>query len=153
MTKALALNGAHKVYILGRRKEKLDEACALSPNIVGIVADVTSKQALLDAAAQIKAEVGYVNFLAVNSGAMGPKNAVEAGTAPIAEYAKAGLDQDWDAFDDTFKVNVAAALRTSYAFLELLDEGNKRDIIPQTKSQIVVTTSIAGYIKVSPKGR
>ena len=42
MAKALALNGAAKVYILGRRLAKLQEAAAQSPhgNIIPIACDV-----------------------------------------------------------------------------------------------------------------
>lgn len=149
ITKALALNGAHKVYIVGRRKEKLDEACAISPNIIGIVGDVTSKDSLKAIAAQVKSEVGYVNFLVANSGSMGPTNAVKSGpNATLAEYAKGGFEQDWDGVNATMNVNVTAVMFTSYAFMELLDEGNKRNIIPETRSQILVTSSIAGFNKV-----
>lgn len=70
MTKALALNGAHKVYIVGRRKEVLEKAAQISSNIVPIVGDVTSKDSLKAIAAQVQSEVGYVNLLIANSGAV-----------------------------------------------------------------------------------
>jgi len=65
MTKAFANNGAAKVYIVGRRREKLDEAAKVSPhgNIIPVVGDVTSKESLCEIAEQIKKEVGYVNLL------------------------------------------------------------------------------------------
>jgi len=149
ITKALALNGAHKVYIVGRRKEKLDEAAKISPNIVGIVGDVTSKESLQAIAAQVRSEVGYVNLLVANSGSMGPRNPVMSGEGTVAEFAKAGFETSWDDFNSTMNVNVTAVLYTSYAFLELLDEGNKRNIIPETKSQILVTASIAAFNKMA----
>lgn len=45
MTKALALNGVNKVYIIGRRKEVIEAAAKESSqgNIIPIVGDVTSK--------------------------------------------------------------------------------------------------------------
>ncbi|KAL9577389.1 MAG: hypothetical protein Q9212_006393 [Teloschistes hypoglaucus] len=48
MANALAANGAHKVYIIGRRKEVLEAAAKESPhgNIVPLVGDVTSKDSL-----------------------------------------------------------------------------------------------------------
>ncbi|KAL1306151.1 hypothetical protein AAFC00_004261 [Neodothiora populina] len=147
ITKALALNGAHKVYIVGRRKDKLDEACKISPNIVSIVGDVTNKESLKSMAAQIKSETGFINLLVANSGSMGPSNAIKSGDAPLADYAKAGFEQDWDAFNSCMNVNVAAVMFTAFAFMELLDEGNKRNIIPETSSQIVVTASIGGFNK------
>ena len=46
MTKALALNGVNKVYIIGRRKEVIEAAAKESPhgNIIPIVGDITSKR-------------------------------------------------------------------------------------------------------------
>ena len=65
MTKAFANNGAAKVYIVGRRREKLQEAAKVSShgNIIPVVGDVTSKESLCEVAEQIKKEVGYVNLL------------------------------------------------------------------------------------------
>src|ERR1700760_3093670 len=65
MTKALALNGASRVYIIGRRLEKLQEAAKLSPhnNIIPIQGDVTSKESLENIAARIRSEVGHVHLL------------------------------------------------------------------------------------------
>ena len=147
ITKALALNGAHKVYIVGRRKEKLDEAAKISPNIIGIVGDVTSKDSLRAITAQIRSEVGFVNLLVANSGAMGPSNPVKAGEGTLSEFANAAFDSDPEEFNKVFNVNVTAVLYTAYAFLELLDEGNKKNVIPDTKSQILVTASIAAFNK------
>ncbi|KAI7517877.1 hypothetical protein KC331_g21500, partial [Hortaea werneckii] len=71
MTRAFATNGAAKVYIVGRRKEKLDETAALNPDvIVPIVGDVTSKESLCQVADQVEKDAGYVNLLCVNSGTM-----------------------------------------------------------------------------------
>ena len=74
MTKAFALNGAHQVFIIGRRKEVLEKAAKESPhnNIVPVVGDVTSKESLQAAVEKIKADVGYINVLVANSGIMGP---------------------------------------------------------------------------------
>lgn len=150
MTKALALNGAEKVYIIGRRKEKLDEAAKISPNIVGIVGDVTSKESLKAIVEQVKRESGFVNLLIANSGVMVPGNPVKSGSgATLAEYAKGGFESSEDDFTNTFNVNVTAVLFTAYAFMELLDEGNKKNVIPDTKSQILITGSIAAYNKLA----
>lgn len=150
MTKALALNGAEKVYIIGRRKEKLDEAAKISPNIVGIVGDVTSKESLKAIVEQIKRESGFVNLLIANSGVMVPGNPVKSGSgATLAEYAKGGFESSEEDFNNTFNVNVTAVLFTAYAFMELLDEGNRKNVIPDTKSQILITGSIAAYNKAA----
>ena len=57
------MNNGAKVYIVGRRKEKLDEAASLHKNITPIVGDVTSKDSLVQVAEQIQKELGYVNLL------------------------------------------------------------------------------------------
>lgn len=78
---------------------------------------------------------------------MGPSTGVKSAEVGLSEYARAGFAQSWDDIQGTFNINVTAVLFTAYAFLELLDAGNKKNIIPDTKSQILVTSSIAGYIK------
>lgn len=148
MTKALAANGAKKVYIVGRRKERLEEAAATNPSvIVPVVGDVTSKDTLKAIASRVESETGYINLLVCNSGAMGPVSGVNNREVSIAEYAAAAMNQSWDAVNSTLNVNVTAVLFTAYAFLELLDKGNKIPVAHKTKSQILVTGSIAGYIK------
>lgn len=76
---------------------------------------------------------------------MGPTTGVKAAEVSVAEYAKAGFAQSWDEIQATFNVNTTAVLFTAYAFLELLDAGNKKNVIPETRSQILVTSSIAGF--------
>ena len=149
MTKAFALNGAHKVYIIGRRKDKLDETAKLSPtNIVPIVGDVTSKASLTSIAAQIKQETGYINLICCNSGTMPPAVSVKPSSATsVADYARAALELDPQDWATTFATNSTAIAFTTFAFLELLDEGNQRNNAPGRKSQVLVTTSIAGYLR------
>lgn len=148
MTKALAANGAKKVYIIGRRKEKLEEAAASNPSvIIPVVGDVTSKDTLKAIASRVESETGYINLLVCNSGAMGPVTGINNREVSIAEYAAAAMNQSWDDVTSTLNVNVTAVLFTAYAFLELLDKGNKNPVASKTKSQILVTGSIAGYIK------
>lgn len=148
MTKAFALNGAHKVYIVGRRKEKLDEAAKLSPsNIVPLVGDVTSKDSLVEIANQVKQDVGYVNMVCCNSGTMPDPIAAKPTEASLAEYAQAALQQNPADWNTTFATNSTSVAFTTFAFLELLDAGNKRANCPGRKSQVLVTSSIAGYLR------
>lgn len=153
MAHALAANGAAAVYILGRRQEALDAARDSSPNprvIHTIVCDVTSKDSLAAAAEQVRSEVGYCDVVFANSGAMG------AGAGDALQQIGGGGDikkiqeQLWapsmDEFTQAFHVNVTGAFYTAVAFLDLLDQGNKRAVVPQ-KSQIVITSSIAGFIR------
>jgi NADP-dependent 3-hydroxy acid dehydrogenase YdfG len=48
MAYALAANGASKVFIIGRREERLQETSASAPSgsIISVVGDVTSKESL-----------------------------------------------------------------------------------------------------------
>jgi NADP-dependent 3-hydroxy acid dehydrogenase YdfG len=72
--KALALNGAKKVYITGRRTEVLEKAAKESPhgNIIPLPGDVSSKESLLEIAEHVRKEDGYLNLLIANAGAGGP---------------------------------------------------------------------------------
>ena len=151
MTKAFALNGANKVYIIGRRKDKLDETAKLSPtNIVPIVGDVTSKDSLLTAAQQIKEDVGYINLVCCNSGTMPPAVSLkptDPSCSSAADYARAALQLDPQDWATTFATNSTAIAFTTFAFLELLAAGNARQNAPGRKSQVLVTSSIAGYLR------
>ena len=152
MTKAFALNGAHKVYIIGRRKEVLEAATKESPhgNIIPIVGDITSKESLQAAVDHIKADVGYINILVANSGVMGPSSEKKiAEITSIEEFQSQMWNQDFDKFTNTFHVNVTAQYFTAIAFLGLLDAGNKKKNVEQ-QSQVIATSSIAGFNKQVP---
>jgi len=150
ITKAFALNGAHKVYIVGRRKEKLDEAAKVSPhgNIIPVVGDVTSKESLVAIADQIKQETGYINLLCCNSGIMPDPIGVRPTEVPLAEYATAALSQDPAGWSTAFATNTTSIALSTFAFLTLLDAGNAKNNSPGRKSQVIVTSSIAGYLRV-----
>ncbi|KAM0723828.1 hypothetical protein Q7P37_000818 [Cladosporium fusiforme] len=149
MTKALALNGAHKVYIIGRRKEKLDEAAKISPNnIIPLVGDVTSKESLVSLSEQIKQDVGYVNLVICNSGIMPKPIPAKPSEASVSEFAQAALQQSTEDWNNTFATNSTSVAFTTFAFLELLDAGNKHGNCDGRKSQVLVTSSIAGYLRV-----
>lgn len=149
MTKALALNGADKVYIIGRRLEKLQEAAKSSPhgNIIPIQGDVTDKASLQSIAERIRKETGYINLLICNSGVTGPQAGVNMSKdTSVKELAKMVLDTPMEEFNNVFAVNVTAVLYNAMTFLELLDEGNKQDnCLAGVKSQVLVTGSIAAF--------
>lgn len=128
MAKALALNGAHKVYIIGRREVNLQIAAKESPygNIVPLVGDVTSKSDLERIAKQIQQEVGYVNVLIANSGISGAQVEGLTKETPIEEFQKALWSLDFQDYTQVFAVNCSAVFFSAVAFLGLLDAGNKR---------------------------
>lgn len=148
MTKAFVQNGAAKVYITGRRKEKLEEAAKISPSIVPIIGDVTSKESLMEAAAQVKRETGYINLLCCNSGYGPPPIGVKTADVSVEEYAAKALAQKTEDWNTTFATNSTSIFFTSMAFLTLLDAGNKQNNAPGRNSMILVTSSIAGYMRV-----
>lgn len=152
MTKALVTNGA-TVYILGRRREVLDEAvhCVKHAGVVKpLVCDVTSKQSLKAAVDAITAEIGYINLLICNAGVAGPQvhQSPLDDEVSVEEFAQSHWKIAFEDYSQVFEVNTVAIWYTSIAFLQLLNAGNKQGNVTQ-KSQIIATTSIAGFNKAS----
>ena len=135
MTEALALNGAHKVYIIGRRQEVLDEATKKSPhgNIIPLVGDVTSKESLQSIVSHIEKDVGYINVLIANSGVLGPPENPISSTMPLEEYQSILWNQPFDEYSNVFAVNTAAVFFSIIAFLKLLDAGNTQNNVRAKK--------------------
>ena len=150
MTKALALNGARKVYIVGRRKEVLEAAAKESPhgNIVPLVGDVTSKDTLQSIVSHIEKEVGYINVLIANSGIQGPRTPLTPETT-LEDYQSAFWNTSFDEYMDTFAVNTSAVFFCIIAFLKLLDAGNEKGNVEQ-KSQVIATSSVGSFIRKPP---
>jgi NAD(P)-dependent dehydrogenase (short-subunit alcohol dehydrogenase family) len=154
MARALALNGASKVYIVGRRKDKLEEAAksVSTNNIVPLVGDVTSKEALSKIVSTITSDVGYVNVLIANSGILGPQSSIPTTSiTSVQDFQKAYGETSFQEYSDTFSVNTVAVWFTVVAFLALLDEGNKKGNVSQ-KSQVITTSSIGGFNRAVPGG-
>lgn len=159
MTRALAANGARKVYILGRRLEVLEKATAEFPGVVvPHQADVTSKADLQAVVDRIKAEVGYVNLVVANSGSIGPPVRFNP-AASLAELRQTLFtDFSMEGMNDTLNLNITAAFFTMTAFLELLDAGTQNALrggfgkpvnegsgVPSIQSQVIFTTSISAF--------
>ncbi len=154
MAKGLALNGAHKVYIVGRRKEVLEAAARESPhgNIIPMVGDATSKDSLESVVKHITKEIGYINVLIANSGILGPQVSTPITPQTSLEDFQATL---WklsnEEYTNTFHVNTSAVFFSVVAFLGLLDAGNKvKNVEPQ--SQVIATSSIGGFNRDVPGG-
>ena len=145
MAKALALNGASKVYIIGRRREVLETAAKESPhgNIIPAVGDVTSKDNLKSIADRIKNEVGYVNVVVANSGIGGLPSTNITSDSSIEEFQSTMWNMDFQEYTNVFAVNNSAAWFSIIAFLGLLDAGNKRRNLEQ-RSQAIIISSIGG---------
>ncbi|TKA62543.1 hypothetical protein B0A49_09904 [Cryomyces minteri] len=140
MAKALEANGAAKVYVVGRRKDKLEEAAnqAKHGNIVPIQGDVS--------------EVGCINLLIANSGISGPQISSVPKDASLSDFKKHAWNTPMEEFTNTYAVNSTGVWYTVLAFLELLDAGNKKGNMGEVKSQVIATSSIGGYNRMSAAG-
>ncbi|CAN9099018.1 unnamed protein product [Alternaria alternata] len=154
MTKALAANGAHRIYIVGRREDVLRSAAeSINPEIViPLPGDVTCRESLLGIAKQVEAETGYINLLICNAGIMGPKPLKAAPGAPLpslSEYRAHALETPMEEFTNVYAVNTTAIYYTTLAFLSLLDAGNnKNNMGADVGSQVITTSSIGGFSRL-----
>ncbi|KAJ5554114.1 hypothetical protein N7513_004073 [Penicillium frequentans] len=149
MTRALAANGAHKVYILGRRLEVLEKAAEEFPAvIIPHQADVTSKEDLQAAVDRVKSEVGYINLVIANSGSIGPPVRFNPAASLTGLRQSLFTDFSMEDMNDALHLNVTAAFFTMTAFLELLDAGTQNALkgdVPSIQSQVIFTTSISAF--------
>lgn len=162
MARALAENGASKIFVLGRRGDALSETSQTSPiNIVPVQCDVTSKESLEAAYRTIKSMTSHVDVLFVNSGIMGPDMRPPMpksdGSLPsLSEIRDALFSVPMEEFTKVMDVNVTGAYYTVLAFLPLLEAANKRRPAPQQgvlsppTAQVVITSSIAGFNRKIP---
>jgi len=101
----------------------------------------------------------------LNSGVLGPKDLgareiAEASATPdsISKIQKVLLSHDEEDYATTYAINVTAIVHMAAAFLELLDEGNKKkgfgksDAPVVASSQIITVTSIASFNRVISAG-
>ncbi|KZL79227.1 short-chain dehydrogenase reductase, partial [Colletotrichum incanum] len=145
IAQALEENGAI-VYIIGRRKETLEKAASTAKhgNIHIIQGDITQKNDLERAVTEVKQAHGYVNVVIANSGISGPALKDLPPNPTIAQYRDFVFGWEQKDFTETFAVNTTGVFFTVAAFLELLDEGNKRGNFKQ-RSQVIATSSIGAY--------
>ena len=153
MASALDINGAAKVYILGRRLEKLEEVAskAVNGSIIPIQGDITSKASLTTAVEKVQSEVPFVNVVIANSGTMGPTldGLPKDHTPPLSDLHAYLWNTPMSAFTETFNINTTATFYTMLAFLPLLDAGNTHPTSPTLtsgiKSQFIATSSIGAF--------
>lgn len=134
----LLQNGAAKIYIIGRRKNVLDEAIAKlesSPSapksssvLSSVSADVSDLESVGKAVAQIKEEVGYVDVLINNAGVLGPKSGQPIHDAQSIEALRDAmvLGMDGNDWSQAFEINTKAVVGVSALFLPLLEAANTR---------------------------
>ncbi len=158
MARALALNGASHVFVLGRRLESLQNTASSvdAKTIHTIVCDVTSKEALDKAVTAIKTDhaVSAIDVLICNSGIGGPGvQTVDASQNPVPfdTLVENMWTPDFDAVTTTYSTNLTATHFTVAAFLPLLAASNAQRGDPPTRDnfrprpQIITTASIGGF--------
>jgi NAD(P)-dependent dehydrogenase (short-subunit alcohol dehydrogenase family) len=170
MTTALAANGASKLYIIGRRKDRLEEvARSINPDIViPLVGDVADKDSLLAAAEYVRDETGYINLLVANAGVVSsasPTHAAATTTSDgrlqvgralkpdpgVTDLQSFLIDTPEAEFRDPYMINAAGVFYTIAAFVSLLEAGNRQGNVSQ-KSQVVATSSVAGQHRYAQGG-
>ncbi|KAG5952465.1 hypothetical protein E4U53_000807 [Claviceps sorghi] len=151
---ALVENGAKAVYILGRRKEALDrtQETSTNPHVVHpVVCDITSKDSLTAAVERIRSEIGYIDVLFANSGINKAATRPLDSNDDIRTFQNKLWEPEMEAFTGDLHVNVSGTYFTAVAFLDLLDQGNKRAVVAP-KSQIVITSSAATFSRLAFSG-
>ncbi|KAK4556056.1 hypothetical protein LTR86_006752 [Recurvomyces mirabilis] len=151
LARTLEANGA-KVYITGRRLEKLQEAAkqAQHGNLIPVQGSTTSHDDLQRVVDHITKETGYIDVLINNAGMTTFDSSPDARPIPTPQSTVSEVrdyffnyrpQQIWT---DTLETNVGAVFTTSMAFLELLDAGNKRRDKSAPTSQIITIGSVGG---------
>lgn len=154
--RALAANGA-KVYITGRRLEKLKDAemkdAASGGSIIGIQMDCTDKQSIQDGVKFIAETEKCVNLLVNNAGVTsvnyGPSGAPKGSVKEISETMM--NNQTFDDWTSIYKINVASYYFTSAAFLPMLVAA--KDHGYTEAGSILNVSSISGITKESQNGQ
>ncbi|GAA5905578.1 hypothetical protein JCM5296_003108 [Sporobolomyces johnsonii] len=159
-TQALAANGA-KVYIIGRRYEKLENVVKtyggdkVSGEIIPLQGDVTSKDDLKRLAEEVKSREGGIHILINNAGISGEVTKL----APL-NTAQEIFDAHWkeqtiEGWTDVFRTNVFALFYSTIAFLPLLEKNTwgkdaaGKEIYENYQTGVVNITSISGLIKAA----
>jgi NAD(P)-dependent dehydrogenase (short-subunit alcohol dehydrogenase family) len=155
MARALALNGAKKVFVIGRRADSLQTTVLSAPGIiVPLVGDVTSKDSLAECAKLVKAEEPYIDVLIANAGVLGPivdtMDAKTQESLPIEQVISNMWAPTTEAVTSTYAVNLTAIHFTVAAFLPLLHAANLQRPPPMAgnfrpRPQIITTASIGGF--------
>ncbi|KAE8209275.1 hypothetical protein CF327_g6725 [Tilletia walkeri] len=153
-SRALAANGA-KVYITGRRLEKLNEAVeihgkGLPGSLVALQLDVTDKAQLEKVAAEVRSKDGRLDVLINNSGIAGPVTKFENGVKDAQEYSSKHLsNESFEQWTNVFNTNVAAVFFSTMTFLPLLEAGLKKPFREGFTPSVINITSISGTVKTA----
>ena len=153
-SQALAANGA-KVYIVGRRKEALDNAASKhDPNashggrIIPLgPCDVTRKEDLQATVDELSKREKYINLLVCNAGIAGPKAEPEHSDASDLK-ARLWENESVEAWQATYRADVTAVYFTTVAFLPLLQAAiEPKGPLPKFGASVITTSSMSGLMR------
>ena len=156
---ALAQNGA-KVYITGRRLEKLTAAETSSTlssggSIIAVQMDVTSKPSIQDAVSHISSKEKHINLLVNNAGVSGMdygSSGFPSKSTSIIEISSTLFNTgDFDGWKSMYAVNVASYYFCTVAFLPLLVACNEHGF--EESGNVLNISSISGITKDSQNGQ
>lgn len=165
MARALAVNGAAKIFIVGRREEALQRTKASLPDeyakaIIPVVGDVSSKTSLASALEAITSthNTDTADILICNSGISGPRVDTQdpktKEALSIDELCKNMLAPDEHDITNTYHVNLTGIHLTVATFLPLLAAANAARPTPSAdtpfkpRPQIITTSSIGALNRV-----
>src|SRR5580700_9612824 len=94
--------------------------------IIPLPGDITSQDGLKAMAARVRSEVGYINLLICNAGMSGPTLEALKPRYTLSDFVNHAWNSSMEDFNATYNLNCTAVYYTVLAFLELLDEGNKK---------------------------
>ena len=137
------------MYILGKRKDALETVAKKyghGDKIVPVQADVTVKSDIERAVKAIREKEKAVHILVNNAGISGPWSKTDK-TEPKEVKQDLFHQIEFEEWDATYRLNVAAQYFMTYAFLPLLREGTKA--IKGFSASVVNISSISGITKDS----
>jgi len=158
IAEGLASNGAI-VYIAGRRLDVVASAAeTFKPasgggKLIPFELDVTSKESISLAVAQIEKEQGKLDILVNNAGQVGPTSLFlgrhdSPENASANSIGKALFDNEsFEQWSSHYTVNVSSIFFVTMAFLGLLDKGAKAR--PGQTAAVVNIGSISGVMKLN----
>ncbi|ANB15582.1 oxidoreductase [Sugiyamaella lignohabitans] len=157
-TKTYVENGASKVFITGRRIDKLketaDEINSLGHSgvVVPIVGDVASKDGIKDLIRDINAATDTLDILVNNAGILSPVESPRTGASideleSPEEYATRVAEGNYDGWVDSVKINSIAPYFLTIGLLPLLAAAAKKG---EGRGNVIVVTSIAGLSYSTP---
>lgn len=93
----------------------------------------------------IKQDAGFINLLVTNAGMTGPGLETLKTRHTLADFVAHAWESPMEDFSAVYNLNCTALYYTVLAFLELLDEGNKKK--SYLRSQVIATASTASFLR------